>query len=152
MICRLIAVSLGLCLTQASWSLSCFFTLVKDSCWKDYDVSVDVFDANTGKPVVNVVAPKSDTTWIRQPFDCTASQSLNFVASFAPTFWEADKGKHFKGKRTWTLPDTMHAGDTAWNVTVCYPEEFSAVPLPPTASGNCTCDATQIPKPVAPKS
>lgn len=129
----------------------CFITLVKDSCWTNYDVSVNMRDASTGKSVTNVSIPKGKS-WTRQPFECEASQGLDFSATFSPVFWQSDKGKHYSGTKTWTLPSSMNKGDTAWNVTICYPEGFAEVPLPPTAGSHCTCDTKSLPPVEAPKS
>lgn len=145
------AICLLLLVSQTTWSIQCFFTLVKDNCWLDYDVTVNVTDAITSKPVLTITVPKGKKSWERKTFDCQPLQSLDFVAKFSPIFWESDKGKTFKGKRTWTLPVHMEKGDTAWNITVCYPEQFTAIPLPPTAGSNCACDTKAIPEPVVPK-
>ena len=107
-------------------------------------------DADNGKPILSLTVPKGKA-WNRQKFDCETGESLTYLASFSPVFWDADKGKQFPGKKSWKLPDKMAKGDTAWNITVCYPEEFAEVPLPPTAKGGCNCDARKIPPVVAPE-
>ena len=130
-------------------AFTCFLTLVKDSCWTDYDVTVNMGDATTGKPVLTLSVPKGKS-FSRQEFTCNAGQVFNYKASFSPIFWQADKGKIFPGKRTWSLPDTIKKGDTAWNITICYPSEFSEIPLPPTATANCKCDTQNLPPVPAP--
>lgn len=142
--------SAALSFSSAADAYTCFFTLVKDSCWTDYNVTVDVTDASTSKTLFRISVPKGKS-WARKKFSCDAAESFDYRASFSPVFWQSDKGKHFSGKRTWTLPQTMKAGDTAWSITVCYPEEFSEVPLPPTANSQCACDMKSIPPVIPPK-
>jgi hypothetical protein len=137
------------CVNQAS-AITCFFTLMKDSCWTDYDVTVKVVDASNKKPLTNITVPKGKS-WNRVTFTCDEGQSFNYSATFTPTFWKADEGKVFPGNRTWMLPEKLQKGDTAWNITLCYPEQFSEVPMPPTAAGSCVCDAKKIPPVTPPK-
>ena len=142
--------SIALSFSPAASAYTCFFTLVKDSCWTNYNVTVDVSNASTSKTLFSVSVPKG-TSWTRKKFSCDAAESFNYSATFSPAFWQTDKGKHFSGKRTWTLPQKMKQGDTAWDITVCYPEEFSEVPFPPTADSKCQCDTTSIPPVIPPK-
>lgn len=130
-------------------AFTCFLTLVKDSCWTDYNISVDMGDATTGKPVLTLGVPKGKS-YSRQEFTCQPGQVFNYKATFSPIFWQADKGKVFMGKRTWALPHKIAKGDTAWNITICYPDEFAEIPLPPSANGNCKCDTQNLPPVPAP--
>lgn len=134
--------------TQAS-AFTCFLTLLKDSCWTDYDITVNMGNAVTGKPVLTLSVPKGKS-FSRQEFTCQAGEVFNYTATFSPIFWESDKGKIFKGKRTWSLPNSIKKGDTAWNITICYPDEFSEIPLPPTANSNCQCSSQNLPPVPAP--
>ncbi len=147
---KIILLSIALAFSPAASAHTCFFTLVKDSCWTNYDVTVDVTNASTSKSLFNISVPKGKS-WTRKKFSCDAAESFNYSATFSPVFWQADKGKHFSGKRTWTLPQKMKQGDTAWDITVCYPEQFSEVPLPPTADSKCNCDTQSIPAVIPPK-
>lgn len=138
----ILSVALGFS-TQAS-AFTCFLTLLKGSCWTDYDVTVNMSNATTGKPVLTLSVPKGKS-YGRQKFTCDAGEEFNYTATFSPIFWQADKGKVFKGKRTWLLPESIKEGDTAWNITLCYPDEFAETPLPPTATSNCQCSSKGIP-------
>lgn len=137
-------------LPVASMASTCFLTLVKDSCWTDYQLTVDVLDASVSQSILSLSVPKGKS-WSRQEFTCHAGQSFNYSATFSPVFWKTDTNKHFAGKRTWTLPQKMAEGSTAWSITVCYPEEFAEVPFPPMVAGKCQCDTQSIPPVVAPK-
>jgi hypothetical protein len=136
--------SLCLIFTCPSWAITCYYTLVKDSCWTNYDVSVDVIDAITGGVLTTVKVPKGQQ-WTRQTFPCQPAQKLMYNASFSPIFWQSDIGKTYAALNYWSLPDAVQPGDSAWNVSVCYPTDFSLVPTPPTATSNCKCDFTDIP-------
>lgn len=131
-------------------ALDCFLTVVKDSCWTDFDVNVKMTNADEGKQILSITVPKGKS-WSREKFTCDAGESLSYMATFSPVFWAADKGKQYPGIKFWKLPEQMKAGDTAWNITVCYPEQFSEVPLPPSARGTCKCDARNIPAVVVPE-
>lgn len=125
-------------------AFNCFLTLVKDSCWTDYSVTVDLTNMMTSKSMIKATAPKGKT-YIRQAFQCEADTSFDFSATFLPIIWEADKGRVYKGKVSWALPKKLTKGDTAWNITMCFPEQFTAVPAPVTSTGNCICDTTHLP-------
>ncbi len=127
------------------WSFTCYYTLAKDSCWTQFNVSVDVINpAATGK-IMTVTAP-AGTPWVRESFDCTPAESLIYIARFSPVFWKNDEGKTFRSIRDWSLPGTINPGDSAWNIPVCFPADFAEVPLPPKADSNCHCDFSVIPE------
>lgn len=128
------------------FAFPCFFTLAKDSCWTNYDVTVIVMDANTNKEVVTVEIPKGKS-WARQSFTCSPAQRFFYKATYQPVFWQSEIGKVYMSTRYWSMPATIDKGDTAWNIPVCFPADFAAVPLPPDAVGNCQCDFTSIPSP-----
>lgn len=141
--------SVGLVM-MIGWSLSahavpCYLTLVKDSCWKMYDVTVDIHDAQTDKKLGSIIVPLG-TAWGRQAFECTAGQTLALFAQFSPPFWSTDENKVFPGQRYWKLPDELKSSDVAWNVTVCFPKYFANVPMPPDATSHCACEVDKIPK------
>ncbi|MCL9683419.1 hypothetical protein [Legionella maioricensis] len=149
MVIRALIVSLGLSCSGAVWSFPCYYTLVKDSCWTKYNVSVDVIDPATTKKLLTATVP-AGKSWIRDTFDCHPAQSLVYIAQFSPVFWKSDEGKKYQGLRNWFLPGEINPGDTAWTITICYPKDFAQVPFPPEADGNCKCDLSAIP-PVEPK-
>ena len=125
-------------------AFTCFLTLVKNSCWKNYEVTVELTDASTNASMIKGVVPKGEL-FVRKQFDCEAAQAFNFSATFLPIIWESEKGKHYPGKTTWSLPPAVAKGDTAWNISMCFPEEFSEVPYPSDASGECKCDNKNLP-------
>lgn len=128
--------------SQAS-AFQCYITLVKDSCWGDYNVKMVVLNAVNNQPLATVEAPKGKQ-WARQPFNCDPAMKLMYQASFEPTFWENDKGKVYWALRYWFLPGEIKSGQSAWDIPVCFPSAFSAVPFPPKVSGNCKCDFFSI--------
>lgn len=128
------------------WSFTCFYTLVKDSCWTNYDVTVDVIDAGTRKNLFSVTVP-AGKSWERIKFSCQEKQGLKYIAHYSPVFWQSEKGKSYHALRSWFLPGTINPGNLAWTIPVCFPADFSQVPLPPDAKGTCKCDMKSIPKP-----
>lgn len=135
----------GVCLSVQVQAFPCFLTLVKDSCWTNYDLTVIVTDRSTEKQVMTIAVPQGQS-WSRQKFECQPKEGLRFSASFTPVFWESDTGKTYPSRHDWTFPAAIAAGDTAWNMTICYPSEFSGVPFPPDAGGNCKCNTAIIPQ------
>ncbi|MGL6028988.1 MAG: hypothetical protein ACRC0B_06745 [Legionella sp.] len=144
MLIKSLALLLGISCSSSLWSMTCYYTLAKDSCWTNYNVSVDIFDANTNKLLVNATVP-AGTHWVREPFECQPSQKLMYKAQFSPVFWQSDIGKIYASKDYWTLPATINQGDSAWNLSVCYPAAFAQVPMPPEATAQCACDFSSIP-------
>lgn len=137
--------SLALFAVFPSWAFNCYYTLAKDNCWNTYDVAVDIIDGKSGAILTTVEVPKGES-WTRTSFSCEPLQPLVYKARFSPVFWEQDKGKSYFSLNSWVMPETINPGDSAWNVSVCYPADFSQVPMPPEATGNCKCDFTVIPQ------
>lgn len=122
----------------------CFFTLAKDSCWIDYDVTVVVTDADTSQQVLSINVPKGKS-WTRQAFTCQTNQKLLYTATFEPTIWDNGKDAVYSAQHYWALPSAPTSKEKAWEIPVCYPAAFAAVPFPPNVSGNCQCDFDSIP-------
>ncbi len=122
----------------------CYLTMMKDTCWANYDVTIQVLDSVNKKTLATVAIPKGQT-WGRQSFDCQANQELLFDATYSPVFWKADEGKTYHGKNAWQLPSSIEKGKIAWDITLCYGDAFYGIPLPPDAMGNCHCDSQGIP-------
>ncbi len=127
-----------------TYAFRCYITLVKDSCWTNYNVSVDAINVMGEKLLTSLVIPQG-TSWVRNEIDCQPKETLLFKATFTPAFWEKDAGKIYYGKRYWSFPETIGPNESAWNMTVCYGSDFAAIPLPPDAAGNCACDTSTIP-------
>ncbi len=127
-------------------ALSCYITIVKDSCWKNYDLYVTVNNAETGAKL-GEIAVYQGKQWGRAKFDCTPGITLELEAKYSPDIWSGDSEKVFKAIRFWKLPKKpTNAEALGWNVSVCYPKWFADVPMPPDASGDCKCDMQAVPK------
>ncbi|OGV27949.1 MAG: hypothetical protein A3E88_06940 [Legionellales bacterium RIFCSPHIGHO2_12_FULL_35_11] len=126
-------------------AVTCYITIVKASCWNNYNLEVTVRDANTLKKIADVNVYQS-SLWIRQEFPCQPGLTLSLEATFNPVFWSSDDGRVFKATKFWKLPDTATGNTIGWNLTVCFPEWFSDVPIPPEDSGKCVCDISKIPE------
>lgn len=126
-------------------AFTCYLTIVKNSCWKDFTVTVTVMNVSQYKKVATIQVPAYES-WARGKFSCDPKDTLVLSATYSPVFWKADQGKVYQAKRNWALPQTITKGTTAWSITTCFSEEFSEVPLPPEATGNCQCDIKQVTK------
>ncbi|MDP3704564.1 MAG: hypothetical protein Q8R24_01475 [Legionellaceae bacterium] len=139
---------MGCAFSTKMYAFTCYITIVKDSCWKKYNVIVKATNGTSGAEAVSVTVPAGEP-WARQTFECAAGETLALEAQFNPVFWESDEGRKFPAQRYWKLPTEIESGVTGWNVTVCYPKWFSNVPSLPDAAENCKCDTDSIP-PVPP--
>ena len=122
----------------------CFITLVKDNCWTNYDLTVDITNAMTGKVLMSLVVPQGQS-WVRQTFTCQPKDRLSLKARFTPAIWTTDADKSYPAKQDLVFPDVIKTGDTAWNVNVCYSDAFKDIPLPPESNGQCQCNMDKIP-------
>lgn len=128
-----------------SYAFPCIFTVMKDSCWINYDVTVVIKDIRDDKPMLSVTVPKGKP-WVRQRLDtCKAGQILTYSATFSPKIWEGDETTTFYVHQTWDLPKEVKPKETAWEVRICFPEIFAKVPLPPKAQANCSCNFDAVP-------
>ncbi len=143
-ICKILLLNLiFICKANA---VSCYITMVKASCWKDYDLYVTVKNSETGDKLGDITVSKGNL-WNRKEFICKPGMTLGLEAKYVPEIWKGDKDKVFPSTRFWSLPkETNNTDAIGWNVTVCYPQSFSDVPLPPDATADCTCDMQAIPK------
>jgi len=141
---RLFMVLSGVCLLTQVHAFPCYITMVKDSCWTSYSVSVDVIDV-TNKKVVATMSMPNEKSWDRKEIVCQPKQTVSLIATFSPAFWEKEENKKYYGKRIWSFPEEIKKGDGAWNMTICYPKDLQGIPLPPDASGKCTCETKDIP-------
>ena len=101
-------------------------------------------DLHTGKLLVSNTVAKGKE-WGRKEFTCTEGQKINYTSGFTPHDWSAEKDKHYPGKMIWTLPATLPSDDTAWSLTLCFPEQFSGVPFPSTNKTTCGCNTQNVP-------
>lgn len=146
MLNKTLITALALAAVNPLWAITCYYTLAKDNCWTKYEVSVEVMDAKTSKILTQISIPAGQS-WARETFPCeTNGQKLMYHAKFTPPIWETDKDKVYAAKNYWSLPDKVNEGDSAWNVPVCFPADFSEVPMPPSSNGRCQCDFSSIPE------
>ena len=122
----------------------CIFTLVKDSCWTNFNVTVVVTDVQSNKPIASITVPKGKS-WDRQTFECQPGQKIIYSATFNPVIWEGSEGRVYNAQHYWALPDSFTSSQKAWEIPVCYPSAFAEVPMPATGSGNCRCDFLSVP-------
>ena len=137
------------CLTSYANAFPCYITIVKEDCWLSYNVTVDVFDSESGKVISSVIIPEGES-WARQNCSCRANETLAFQARFTPVFWKGDEDKVYSAQHYWQLPKALVEGEKAWNLTLCFPTRFAYVPLPPEAKSNCSCNMKGV-TPISPQ-
>lgn len=141
---RIIGLCLGLGVTQC-FAFTCYLTLAKDSCWTNYDVTVNVLNATTSQLLGTATVPRGKS-WDRISFPCTTNQELKFNATYSPVFWKSEVGHVYHEKQYVILPSVIdQSKEAAWNIPLCFAEAFASVPMPPEAAGDCHCDFSAIP-------
>lgn len=126
------------------WAVQCYFTIAKSDCWKDYDVDVTIMDTNT-EEVVQTAHIAKNSPYTRVNFECNPKQIFSVYAQFSPTIWTQDKNKKYSGVRFWAMPETAPQPGTIWGIDICYPTQFSDLPLPKTTISDCSCNFEAIP-------
>ena len=127
-----------------SWAAQCVLTLVKDSCWTDYQVNVQFNDKLSNKLVTTVNIPAKQN-WSRVKFDCAPGQILGGIATFSPIVFSSEKNNTYAGVRFWNLPQSEPEPGVIWSLQICFGSDFANLPFPPKATGNCKCDVSGIP-------
>lgn len=135
---------LGLLISFEAWSLTCYITMAKDNCWKDYNVSVEVRSGETTKQIMVLDIPKGKN-FARQSFECKPRDTFYYVATFSPVIWERQTGQKYQAKRIWMIPFNIPSDYVLWEVKACYAEDFAQVPIPPEGNADCRCDFSNIP-------
>lgn len=130
-------------LCSSAYSIDCYFTVLKDNCWLNYDAKIDIIDNALDRAVVVVDIPKGEG-WKRVRMKCEPKQSFRFLVSYSPEFWKGQEGKKYAGKRRISLPLTVKKNEVAWNIPLCYTTDFIGVPIPPTADRACVCDWSKV--------
>ncbi len=146
---KLLMMLVGMGLYAQAYAFPCYFTLVKDNCWTDYNVTVDIVDTSNKKVVASLNMPKGKS-WDRKEIACQPMQTFMLQAQYTPVIWQQDAGKIYYGKRYWSFPEEIKPGESAWNMVICYADHFQGLTLPPTSSGHCVCDMKGIPA-IAPR-
>lgn len=136
---------LTLC-SQHVFAFTCYVTFMKGNCWKDYDVTIYVKDGASEKVITQGTLEKN-TLWNRKSFDCQPSQFLGFSATFSPKIWKNNKKSMYYKKSFVYLPEEVKKNASAWEVPICFSQNFSEVPIPPQATTECGCTIEKdIPK------
>jgi hypothetical protein len=126
-------------------AVECYITLIKDQCWKDYQVHLNIIDMSTHTNQLEIDLPKGEM-WTRKKFDCQPGQIFNKSASFSPAIWQGDEQKEFASSAKINLPPSAPKEGAIWSIDICFPEGFSKVPTPVKDVGHCGCDKTNIPE------
>ena len=133
-----------LLLTGKALAFDCYFTVAKDNCWSNYQITASVSDAQSHQTLTSLTVPQGQS-YGRQLFNCQPGQTLMFTASFSPAIWEGENNKQYNGEQFWVLPAKINAKQSAWEVPVCFSKDFADVPYPQGATSNCACDFKSIP-------
>ena len=142
----LIAVSsLSLVPSFAKENFECRLYLYKNTCWKNYSVSVKVLDpydkSEKSKASVTV---KKDKGKSYVKFPCNAREYVSLEAKFSPTIWEGKENEVYQSKKTWVIPTEIHEDALDWRINICFPGDFQGVPQPTGELRDCKCQREVI--------
>jgi hypothetical protein len=131
--------------TKAAFAVSCYVTVVKGSCWVEkFSVTVKVVDVVSKQELSKVTIP-AGKSWERASFACNPGQQLQYLANYSPKIWDGDVEKIFESKRFTTLPLELKPTDLAWNIPICFSDDFKEVTNILTGDGKCGCDFKSVP-------
>lgn len=130
--------------THSVFSVNCVATIVKDSCWKDFQVDVSIYDSITNSLLTTITVPK-DKSWARGLFSCQPNQVFRILGVYSPSIFENENTQVYM-KRNITLPSIAPKIGVEWAFNICFGVDFAKLPLPPTSLGNCQCQFDQIPE------
>ena len=123
---------------QPTATLPCKVMLIKNSCWKDYDVTINIIDFKSRQSLQTVELKKGDN-YAEQAFECVPLVTYSATATFSPPIWEEDKGKAYGASQVWNAPPALAEGMQAWAISMCFPNDFTGVPAPLGEVSNCEC-------------
>ena len=144
MMARLILMAWMLVYAVPNYAFTCYATLIKDSCWLPYEVTIHIIDVQQRQEMTSVKADKGQS-WARVKFDCEPGLKMLYKAEYKPVFWQSEVGRSYFAKNYWSLPMTVDKDTSAWEVQIFYPRNFSEIPFPPDAVGNCKYNLQAIP-------
>jgi hypothetical protein len=132
-----------------SFAFDCYITGMTGACWKDFNVTITVYDDILSHQLASISIPKGKV-WGRTKIKCTTNQGFAYKATFSPKIWKSNPVSVYSSRRIFYTPNETEKGTTAWTIPVCFPNDFAAVPLPTTATSTCSC--SEIAKTVPPVS
>ena len=122
----------------AAATLPCQLVVIKNTCWKDYDVSINLIDFKTHQ-THQIVELKKGDNYAKQTFKCVPLATYSATATFSPAIWEQDKGKAYESSQVWNAPPALAEGTQAWAISMCFSNDFADVPVPLGDVSNCKC-------------
>ncbi len=120
----------------------CKLHLAKGECWQDYEVKVQIMNAVTYSVKKEVKLAANEMSK-KEEFPCHPREQITFTASYSPEIWQGDKSKLFDTNKIWNTPSSLSETAGAWIVKICYPKQFSEVPLPAGAGKDCKCNFSE---------
>ena len=121
--------------------IPCSVHFQKDSCWKDYQITLTAMNAMTHTPLADPLVLEPDVFSKISPLKCESAQPIAFIAKFTPAIWEEQAQKNYHSKAFWVAPDALPTDVSEWELSVCFPRDFVGTPLPLEATGSCVCES-----------
>lgn len=133
-----IIVLLGFSSSLVARPFDCDIRLTKSNCWYDREVRVQVINgANLEVETMHTIS--ADKKYLVIPLNCNKVHRFTLKAAFDPPIWDDDKGRWFNSQRMWVVPNFIPVEQKQWVAEVCFPDDFSGVPLPLEDFTQCEC-------------
>lgn len=124
---------------SAPAELVCQLQFAKANCWHNYQVNLSILDA-VNLQEITALQLDSDELSVSSSFNCTSNQLITFTTDFSPAIWEDQQNRHYPAKTIWNVPSDLDSDNTTWEINLCFSDDFSGVPLPPSGNlVNCRC-------------
>lgn len=124
--------------SSAVSAYDCYLTGILGPCWKNYVVTIKVLDNDTDKTLATITIPKGKL-WAREKITCVPRQAFLYQASFTPKIWKDNPKNVYGAISIYHTPEKFQDNTTGFIVPICFPRDFSEVPLPPDAKSLCDC-------------
>lgn len=121
----------------------CQVRLIKTDCWKDVEVTVIAKDSETHKNIGGPIVLAKDSFETMQSLPCQPSQTMNFSATVLPTAWEG-VNTVYPSINFFNSPSKLPKNAEKWIVSLCFPDDFSSVPLPLSSNKTCRCHFEEL--------
>ncbi|MBS0358593.1 MAG: hypothetical protein JSS53_04935 [Proteobacteria bacterium] len=129
----------------------CEVWVARNTCWKDFNVSVHLLDYSNLKTIATIEFPKvtdnkpqESDFFVKKEFDCNSVDVITFKSNFSPAIWKGTDKETYSGRRVWSVPAKIKK-KMVWHVDACFSDDFVGVPTPIRGQKDCRCIYPEVP-------
>lgn len=124
--------------------IKCEIQIIKNSCWLDREVVVQLIDSAHASVYETFKLPINKDSLV-QSFNCSHLERFNFAARFSPPLWKNQEVRSYPSKNVWHAPQNLPENVEKWVISLCFSDDFAGVSLPMGAK-NCECRLPELKK------